>query len=607
MKAESLFQFWMRTPVSDTTSMVRPQTSALTKSPRRYSAASPTEAFQRWLAPQLLAKLARSLVWGGAVALLTALPGAAAERLVFSYGQLEFYLSVDSLEAYAKDGTVAPDLAFFLRFLPSEDRPKLQDALTASRSSQPFPVSQALYSPMGETTLQNLGELFKTTTRQNGFYALRAATIQAAADPGGISILGLLQNFPGQDLRISIPVVLQLVRDVTEFADLTSTVVQGIEALSTTIAQETGPLDLASLPSVSQPGPFQFTKQTWNLRDDRRDRDVPTDVYLPVFPPGQTPASIPVVVFSHGLWETPEFAASFMEVLASYGFVVAAPDHLGSDKGQQQRLLSGLSQTGSELSEFYDRPLDVSFVLDTLEQRNSSEFDGRLNLSQVGVFGHSYGGYTVLVLGGATVDFQRLHRLCQPGSVLSALDPSLVLECQALRLASSPEAVEQLTSGQLRDPRVTFVVVLSPVTNAIFGPSGMGQVQVPVMLFGGGNDPAAPIVPEQVEAFSWLSSTDKYLLVVNDVSHTPEMTEKIDQVILPGLGAEQTDEKLDVFLESFRGLGLAAMEVYVAGQTEYRPYLQSAYTETLADPPLKFSLIRALSPELLELVQQNTP
>jgi predicted dienelactone hydrolase len=549
------------------------------------------------------------LLWGSAAALLTALPVAAAERLVFSYGQLEFYLSVASLEAYAKDGTIAPDLADYLRMLKPEDRPKIREALKANRSIAPFALSQALYSPMGQTSLQNLGELFQTASHQNGFYALRSAMIQAAGDPEGISAVGVLRHFPTQDLRISIPKVLQLVRGVTQFVDETDAVVQTVEARSKAAAQAEGPLDLASLPPVSAPGPFQFTKHTWALQDSRlqgEERDVPTDVYVPVFPTGQTPDSIPVVVFSHGLWETREFTAPFMELLASYGFVVAAPEHIGSDKGQQQRLLKGLARTSAEVNEFYDRPLDVSFVLDTLEQKkNASEFGGRLNLKQVGVFGHSYGGYTVLALGGATVDFQRLRRMCEPGDVLSSLDPALVLECQALQLESSPEAVEKLTSGQLKDPRVSLVVALSPVTNAIFGPSGLSRIQAPVVLFGGGTDPAAPLVPEQVAAFSWLTSTDKYLLVSNDVSHTVQITDLIDRLTVPKVGAVQLEERLEVFLKNFRGIGLALMQVYVAGRSEYRPYLQSAYMQSLIDPPFKFSLIRSFPPEQLERIKQK--
>ena len=541
-----------------------------------------------------------SLLWGTAVALLTALPVRAAERLVFSYGPMEFYLAVASLEAYAKEGTVAPDLAFYLRFIKPEDRPELRQALNDSRAINPFSVSQVLYTPGGQTALQNLGNLFQTTARQNGLYALRAAMIQAAAEPGGISALGVLRHFPSQDVRISIPSVLRLARRVNRFVDETNAVVKAIAARSKADAQKAGPVDVASLPPLSQPVPFQFTKQTWALRDDRRQRAVPTDVYVPVFPAGQMPTSIPVVVFSHGLWETREFAAPFLELVASYGFVAVALEHIGSDKGQQERLLNGESRTGAELSELYDRPLDVSFVLDTLEQKNGSDFAGRLNLKQVGVLGHSLGGYTVLVLGGTTVDFPRLRQVCQQDYILQSLDSALLLECQALRLESSPEAVEKLSSGQLQDPRVSFVLAVSPVTNAILGPSGLGRIQVPVVLVGGGNDPAAPVVPEQVKAFSWLTTNDKYLLVSQDLSHTPKITELVSRLTLPEYNPQEFQTKLDIFLKDFRGIGLAFMQVYVAGKPEYRPYLQPTYIEVLKDPPFEFSLIRSFSPEELD-------
>jgi predicted dienelactone hydrolase len=410
----------------------------------------------------------------------------------------------------------------------------------------------------------------------------------------------VLRHFPSQDVRISIPSVLRLIRRVNRFVDQTNTVVKAIEAISNADAQKAGPLDVASLPPVSQPGPFRFTKQTWALRDERRQRAVPTDVYVPVFPGGQMPTSIPVVVSSHGLGATREFMSPFLETLASYGFVVASPEHIGSDAGQKQRLLSGEAQSASELSEAYDRPLDVSFVLDTLEQKNASEFSGRLNLKQVGVVGHSFGGYTVLVLGGATVDFQRLRQVCQRDYVLQALNPALLLQCQVLRLESSPEAMEKLTSGQLRDPRVNFVLAVSPVSNAILGPSGLARIQVPVVFVGGGNDPAAPVVPEQVEAFTWLTTSDKYLFVSQDLSHTPQITELIGRMTLPEIRPQEFQEKFDTYLKYFRGIGLAFMQVYVAGKPEYRPYLQSAYTQTLTDPPFEFSLVRSFSPEQLD-------
>jgi predicted dienelactone hydrolase len=160
--------------------------------------------------------------------------------------------------------------------------------------------------------------------------------------------------------------------------------------------------------------------------------------------------------------------------------------------------------------------------------------------------------------------------------------------------------VEKLSSGQLQDPRVSFVLAVSPVTNAILGPSGLGRIQVPVVLVGGGNDPAAPVVPEQVKAFSWLTTNDKYLLVSQDLSHTPKITELVSRLTLPEYNPQEFQTKLDIFLKDFRGIGLAFMQVYVAGKPEYRPYLQPTYIEVLKDPPFEFSLIRSFSPEELD-------
>ena len=320
---------------------------------------------------------------------------------------------------------------------------------------------------------------------------------------------------------------------------------------------------------------------------------------------GKTPASIPVVVWSHGLGETRESYAAFQEHLAANGFVVAAPEHIGSDKGQQLRLLNGTARNIYRVNEFYDRPQDVSFVLDTLEQKNQTEFGGRLNLKQVGVYGHSFGGYTVLVLGGATVDFKRLHQECERDYLLRSVDTSLLFECQALRLESSPQAVELLTSGQLQDPRVKFVMAFSPVTNAILGPTGLSRIQVPVVLLGGGKDPVAPLVPEQTDAFIWLTTPDKYLLVSDDASHTIQIAELIDRIILPARLTDDLDERMDIFLKNLRGVGLAFMQVYVAGRSDYRPYLQASYAQSLNDPPFNFNLIRSFPSDLLNQLMRK--
>jgi predicted dienelactone hydrolase len=88
--------------------------------------------------------------------------------------------------------------------------------------------------------------------------------------------------------------------------------------------------------------------------------------------------------------------------------VVAVSEHPGSDAKQLQALLSGRADEVTSPREFIDRPLDVKYLLDELTRLSQSEpgFQERLNLQQVGVIGQSFGGYTVLALAGAKLNFQ---------------------------------------------------------------------------------------------------------------------------------------------------------------------------------------------------------
>ncbi|HEY9663724.1 MAG TPA: alpha/beta hydrolase, partial [Allocoleopsis sp.] len=138
----------------------------------------------------------QSLVLGSITTLLTMLPVRAAEQIEFSYNQLEFYLSVDSLVTYAQTGKIDSELGFYFQFLNEEEQAQFRDALKFSRPISSWEVSQILYTPMGEAALRNLGTLIQTESRQNGFYGMRSAMIQAAAEPEGLSLLGFLRHFP---------------------------------------------------------------------------------------------------------------------------------------------------------------------------------------------------------------------------------------------------------------------------------------------------------------------------------------------------------------------------------------------------------------------------
>ena len=121
------------------------------------------------------------------------------------------------------------------------------------------------------------------------------------------------------------------------------------------------------------------------------------------------PGAHPVVIFSHGYTGTFTDATFIFEDLASRGFIVASVAH-SSDTAAVEfpdgRLIT--SKLGSYLAagtlrlNWWTlqqvraiRLEDVSFVLDRLQALNGtkdSPFLGRLDLSRVGIIGHSLGG-----------------------------------------------------------------------------------------------------------------------------------------------------------------------------------------------------------------------
>jgi predicted dienelactone hydrolase len=122
-----------------------------------------------------------------------------------------------------------------------------------------------------------------------------------------------------------------------------------------------------------------------------------------------TPAEagpFPVVVFSHGFGGCGTQSVFFTEELARRGYVVAAPDHKDA--------LCGVDGTGSlrviKTDELFSRPerwnettqidrkSDVQLAIQWVF--NAPEFGSRIDRNQLGLVGHSLGGYTALGLSG---------------------------------------------------------------------------------------------------------------------------------------------------------------------------------------------------------------
>lgn len=518
----------------------------------------------------------------GLIPTLAPRPSLGAERLTISYGLVARSIPINSLETYARTGKIDDDLAAYVQYAGKEQLNLLRQFLLTPIPLNAVAVSQFLYTPIGKRLLENLGEVVQQGSRINGFYAIRASLILAAADPQGLTLLNVLRKFPSRAISIDLARSLEIAGSFQRLVNQTQQAIALINKQSSLNAGTPPTLNNISVTELPRPGKFSWQKRTIILNDTSRERIFPADIYLP-----NVSSLRPVIVISHGLGSDRNSFAYLAEYLASYGFVVAVPEHPGSNSQQLQALLGGRAAEVTSPREFIDRPLDIKYLLDQLSSLSQSDptYRGRLNLEQVGVVGQSFGGYTALALAGAAIDFKQLEKNCPPSP--DVLNVSLLLQCLATDLPQS--------KYNLSDPRVKAVIAINPVDSSILGQASLSQIKIPVMMVAGSVDTVAPAFPEQIQPFTWLRTPNKYLVLINGGTHfsvigaSPNDTVPVpEQVIGPSPALAQ---------RYIRALSVPYFQTYVANEQSYRRYLSADYINALSQEPLPLSLVQSLSLE----------
>ena len=507
----------------------------------------------------------------GAIAITAIMVPVKAQTLYFLYPPIKEPLRVDSLDLFAQEGIVNKNLGFFLNLAGTSEEAKIKfrEALNKSASVEPLMISRFFNSKIGEALLERTGKHIQIDGGRNGKYALRGALVTAAFDEEGLSLINFFRKLP-TNIQFDL-------QEISKTANNTRIIIKATKVFSQEkipqlSAQETAnanPVNFDNLPDLRQKGSFEVNQKRWHLTDQSRARNFYIDIYQPTRSRAE---QTPVAVISHGLGSKPEDFASVAEHLASYGYVIVVPQHIGSDTQQQQAFLQGLSKEIFLTDEFINRPLDISYVIDELERRNNAEFGGKLVLDKVGVFGHSFGGYTALAVAGATIDFDNLEEECASG--LGRINTALLLQCQALDL--------ERQNYNFRDERVVAVIGHNPVNRSIFGPAGLSKIKIPVLMGAGSYDPATPFVFEQLGSFTWLTTPNKYLIMLEGQTHLDlslidggmsEVIESVEELTLP-------EPQL---LQQYAYATLVAFaELYIVNNEDYLPYLQSSYLEYLS-------------------------
>ncbi|MEH2239039.1 alpha/beta hydrolase [Nostoc sp.] len=521
----------------------------------------------------------------------------AAERIYASYSALELSISVTTLENYAKTGVINEDLAAYQQYLPLQQLQELRRILLNRVKVSPVVLSQFLYTPQGEFLLHRLAQVIKTQSHQPEpeFNALRSAVILASAESGGLTLLNVLRKYPTNSINLDVVQTLEIATELEKLVNKTHRAIAAVSQKSKIEATIIKQPNLSQLPDLQVPGKLKSQKYTLNFFDSTRNRLLLTDVYIP-----NIQNAVPVIVISHGLGLDSSNFQYLATHLASYGFAVVVPNHPGSDAKQLHSLLNGRASEIAEPGEFQDRPMDITYILNQLEKGNQSDsrFKGRLNLQQVGVFGQSLGGYTALALAGAKINFEQLKQDCQPAALQNTWNMSLLLQCRALELNISKSGKDY----NLRDERVKAAIAVNPITSSIFGKAGLSQIKTPVMIVSSSDDTVAPALSEQILPFSWFTNSQKYLVMLVGGTHFSTIgngNPANQQVALPAdmIGdASQARRYMNV-------LSLPFFQTYVAGRTQYTPYLNAAYTQSISSKSLGLSLVKSLdTTELAQLL-----
>ncbi len=527
---------------------------------------------------------------GTVLTMLLALPVRASEVLDFRYGPLQFNLPVQEMADFARTGKIGPNFSYLAKQATPEQLSTLRTLLRERFKISATTMSQLTYSQIGGLFLQRLGNILRTPADLDGSQAIRAALILAAVDRQGLTVLKVIQKFPFASVRVDLSQALELSGQVLDLTKLKGEVVDALEAQATKEAPPTS----GTGQNLQLAGAYTWEQET--IEADPlpgalgSGGKVVADVYLPRLPAGSTPP--PVVAISHGIASSRLTFTYLARHLASWGFAVVAVEHPLSNSARYRQMLDTFATPSNAVAlDFVSRPQEVSRVLDALERRARTDWRGRLDPSQVGLIGQSKGGFTVLSLAGAGIDFERLRADCtqyKDGS--TSLNLSLLLQCQAQTMSA--------TSAQLGDPRIKAVFSINPLDSSILGPKGLGQIQVPTLILAGSEDFVTPPLLEQIRAFYWLKVPERYLILMRGGTHFTSLgpEEKATLQMPPSLVGPDPS----LAIPAVKALATAFFRRHLNGRPEFEPYLSTAYARPLAALPLRLSVVRSIDPTLVE-------
>ena len=229
--------------------------------------------------------------------------------------------------------------------------------------------------------------------------------------------------------------------------------------------------------------------------------------------PQRSAAPYPLVVFSHGYAISPIVFSTLVEHYASHGYVVLGPEH----NETFDESLDGFWKA------LVDRPVDITRTIDYAQQltKPGAALAGMIDMKNIAVVGHSYGGYTALAAGGARFDFAAYKTRC---AALKADDPlnffcSPVIPKEAdMATRAGLSSVPTGLWPSLGDPRVKALISMAGDAYP-FDQRGLAEIKVPIMVMGGTVDEGTPYTWGSKLTYDHVASKNKTLVTFTDAGH----------------------------------------------------------------------------------------
>jgi predicted dienelactone hydrolase len=514
----------------------------------------------------------------------------AAENIVFKLGPIKKSIAVKSIEKFATENSEDDDIAFITKNLPPEQRARARELLSFRlngkqwnelfRSQDLPPANTNLYltrmldSNSGKELLSDLGKIVRLPDGRNGREAIKTGLFAASANLLEFTPIKILRSFPG-DIYIDVEEVFKVLNQSEKFTKSEIALTRHLENSKLDNNQKMALTSAAQLNDISQKvakaGSFEVSHQTIKHRDISRQRRFTTKLYIPKTDPS-TATKIPLVIVANGMGLNQEFMAFLANHLASHGFAVGVPDAIDSNDVRQKDFFLGrkpVSAGNFDASEYVNRPLDITYVLNELEKLNPTKFQNRLDVKQVGIVSYSFGAVPALSLAGAKFDFAQLQQDCESQSKLINL--SLFYQCRALELPDSQRNLD------FRDSRISSLFMFVPMGHSLFGSKNLQAIDLPTYWNSTARDPFTPMAQEQLLGFTAMRNPNKYLSIALNVGHTPKPAEILEQT--------QVSNDISQRFKTYLGmLSTAFFKVHLVQDENYRSYLTSSDENKLSVP-----------------------